>query len=287
MDISVIAEWLPALLAFAVAGLAVGILSGMLGIGGGTVLVPLFKLGFGMPALGATATSMFTIIPTSASGFVAHLRGKTCVPRFGVAAGIGGAVTSPVGVWLASISPEWATMVAAAAVIAYSASTMLVKAVKLLRKQRAKASADVAAEGSSGTAAGDANLSAPQMASGWKPVLLACVIGLVAGVLSGYVGVGGGFLIVPMFMQLLNMPMRLTSGTSLIAVMILAVPGTVAQAMLGNVQWAAGICVAIGAIPGAVIGSKLMKRVPELTLRFIFGAFLLVAAILLVVDQVM
>ncbi len=276
MDISVIAEWLPALLAFAVTGLVVGILSGMLGIGGGTVLVPLFKLGFGMPALGATATSMFTIIPTSASGFVAHLRGKTCVPRFGVAAGIGGAVTSPVGVWLASISPEWTTMVAAAAVIAYSASTMLVKAVKLLRKQRSGGAPEALSQADE-----------VKMANGWKPVLLAAVIGLVAGVLSGYVGVGGGFLIVPMFMQLLNMPMRLTSGTSLIAVMILAVPGTVAQAMLGNVQWAAGICVAIGAIPGAVIGSKLMKRVPELTLRFIFGAFLLVAAILLVVDQVM
>lgn len=267
---------LPALAAFAGVGLLVGILSGMLGIGGGTILVPVFKLGFGMPALGATATSMFTIIPTSISGVISHLRGKTCVPRFGVAAGLGGAVTSPVGVWLASVSPAWATMVAAACVIAYSACTMLSKAFALRRRQRM---------GDAGDAEEPEALPAYEAPQGVKPVLLAALIGLVAGVLSGYVGVGGGFLIIPLFMQLLGMPMKLTSGTSLIGVLILSVPGTVAQALLGNVQWLAGICVAVGAIPGAVIGTKLLARVPELALRFFFGAFLLVAAALLVIDQ--
>lgn len=264
------------LAAFAGVGLLVGILSGMLGIGGGTILVPVFKLGFGMPALGATATSMFTIIPTSVSGVISHVRGKTCVPRFGVAAGLGGAITSPVGVWLASVSPAWATMAAAACVIAYSACTMLSKAFALWRRQRAD---------DGGEAEGTAVPSAYEVPGGAKPVMLAALIGLVAGVLSGYVGVGGGFLIIPLFMQLLHMPMKLTSGTSLIGVLMLSVPGTVAQALLGNVQWLAGICVATGAIPGAVIGTKLLARVPELALRFIFGAFLLVAAALLVIDQ--
>ena len=55
--------------------------------------------------------------------------------------------------------------------------------------------------------------------------------------------------------------------------------------MLGNVDWVAGIMVAIGTIPGAAIGSKLIVRVPELVLRFVFSAFLLVAAALLVLNQ--
>lgn len=256
-------------------GVLVGILSGLLGIGGGTILVPTFKLGFGLPALGATATSLFTIIPTSISGVISHLRAKTCVPRFGVAAGLGGALTSPLGVWLSSISPAWATMVAAACVIAYSACTMLFKAFALYRSPHAP------------KGDGDNGLLAYEVPAGARPVVKAALIGLLAGVLSGYVGVGGGFLMIPMFMQLLAMPMKMTSGTSLIGVLLLSIPGTVMQAVLGNVNWIAGIFVALGAIPGAVIGSKLMKRVPELALRFVFGAFLLVAAVLLVIDQLL
>lgn len=273
---------------FLVVGLVVGILSGMLGIGGGTILVPLFRLGFGMPPLFATATSMFTIIPTSVSGFITHLRNHTCVLRFGLAAGIGGALTSPLGVQLAALSPDWATMVAAACVIAYSASTMLSKAIKLWRSQREDQdkSTEERAHVAKGSATDGASGIAYTVPTGAKPVVMASAIGLVAGILSGYVGVGGGFLMIPLFIQLLGMPMKLTSGTSLIGVMLLAIPGTIMQAVLGNVQWVVGICVAAGAIPGAVLGSKLMQRVPEVTLRFIFGGFLLVAAVLLALDQV-
>lgn len=263
----------------AAVGVAVGILSGLLGIGGGTVLVPVFKLLYGMPAIAATATSLFTIIPTSLSGVVTHVRNKTCIPALGVAAGIGGAIMSPLGVWLASVSPDWAIMTAAALVIAYSATTMFRKALKLRKKQKAQESEERI--GGQGEDAFDQAALPPAR----RLALVGFCVGLVAGVVSGYVGVGGGFLMIPLFMQLLKTPMKLTSGTSLIAVMILAIPGTIAQAVLGNVDWVAGIMVAIGTIPGAAIGSKLIVRVPELVLRFVFSAFLLVAAALLVLNQ--
>lgn len=263
----------------AAVGVAVGILSGLLGIGGGTVLVPVFKLLYGMPAIAATATSLFTIIPTSLSGVVTHLRNKTCIPALGVAAGIGGAIMSPLGVWLASVSPDWAIMTAAALVIAYSATTMFRKALKLRKKQKAQESEERMA------AQGEDAFEKAALPPARRLALVGFCVGLVAGVVSGYVGVGGGFLMIPLFMQLLKTPMKLTSGTSLIAVMILAIPGTIAQAVLGNVDWVAGIMVAIGTIPGAAIGSKLIVRVPELVLRFVFSAFLLVAAALLVLNQ--
>ncbi len=253
----------------AAVGIVVGMLSGMLGVGGGTILVPIFKLLYGMPAINATATSLFTIIPTSLTGVVAHVRGRTCIPLLGLAAGIGGACTSPLGVWLASISPEWAIMIAAALVIGYSSITMFRKAFKLKHTQAPKTSTD--------------NLEFH--ASAARQVLVGSGVGLFAGVVSGYVGVGGGFIMVPMFMQLLKTPMKLTSGTSLIAVMILATTGTITQALMGNVEWLAGIFISIGAIPGAAIGSKLMRRISELKLRFGFASFLLVAAALLILNQ--
>ena len=77
----------------------------------------------------------------------------------------------------------------------------------------------------------------------------------------------------------------LAGGTSLIAVMILAIPGVVEQALLGNINYAAGIAIAVGSIPGAVIGARLVRVVPELALRFVFGFFLIVAAVILVLNE--
>ena len=79
--------------------------------------------------------------------------------------------------------------------------------------------------------------------------------------------------------------MRLASGTSLMAVMILAGPGVIEQALFGNINYLAGIAVAVGSIPGAAVGARLVRVVPERTLRFIFSGFLLVAAVLLALNE--
>lgn len=83
-----------------------------------------------------------------------------------------------------------------------------------------------------------------------KRLLTGAAIGLVAGFASGYVGVGGGFLMVPLFISLLGITMKKASGTSLIAVVILAIPGVITQTLHGNVDFVAGIAMAIGSIPG-------------------------------------
>ncbi len=302
----------------AVVGLLVGVLSGLLGIGGGTIMVPIFRLGFGLSAIEATATSLFTIIPTSLSGCITHVKNKTCVVPVGLAAGLGGAVTSPIGVWLASISPAWLIMLAAAVIIGYSAANMLRKALKK-PAAKAGASADsasavavsaegaVAASADAGPAVAAASVSAampapaapaavpdPELAPAdsafrvsRKTLVTGALIGLGAGVASGYVGVGGGFIMVPLFLSLIDLPMKKASGTSLIAVTILAIPGVVEQALLGNVHFLVGIAMAVGSIPGAVLGAQLVKRVPERTLRILFGGFLLVMAVILVTNEML
>ena len=126
-----IVEVLVHFVAPALVGVLIGIASGLLGIGGGTVMVPIFRLAFGMSATMSTATSLFDIIPTSISGAISHVKGKTCIPALGIAAGLGGACLSPVGVWLAQLSPDWLVMLAAALIIGYSAINMFKKAFKL------------------------------------------------------------------------------------------------------------------------------------------------------------
>lgn len=232
-------------------------------------MVPVFRLGYAMSAIACTATSLFAVMLTAVSGVVTHVRNRTCLPKVGVAAGIGGACTSPLGVWLASLSPEWAILLATAVIIVYSAITMLRKAIRLGKPTECEK---------------------PNELNGlpvfsWRQYAIAALIGLMAGVASGYVGVGGGFLMVPLMMQLLRMPMKLTSGTSLVAVFLLAIPGVVMQVALGNIAWLPGISVAIGTMPGAMVGARLIPRVPERTLRFLFAGMLFIAAIMLVLNS--
>lgn len=302
-----------AFVAPALAGVFVGVMSGLLGVGGGTIIVPIFRLAFGMSPLASTATSLFAIIPTSISGVVAHARAKTCVPKLGLALGAGGAVMSPMGVWLASVSPGWLVICVAAIVIGFSAFKMFKKAVKCAPAPRAgRAGGNVQAASAKAVpaqAAGSSNVasssqgaaSASQGAasaytSGPKPVpdqpvlsrkqyLQGACIGLIAGLASGYVGVGGGFIMVPLMLAVLDIPMSLASGTSLIAIMILAIPGVIEQGLLGNIDYLAGIAIVIGSIPGALVGARLVRVVPERQLRFIFGGFLLVAAVMLMLNE--
>ena len=276
-----------AFIAPALAGVFVGVMSGLLGVGGGTIMVPIFRLAFGMSPLASTATSLFAIIPTSISGVASHMRAKTCVPKLGVALGIGGALTSPVGVWLASVSPGWLVIVVAALVVGLSAYKMFKKALKAPRVAlscRTAHTADAAATGALADASEPASRqSKPDLTR--KQYLQGAGIGLVAGLASGYVGVGGGFIMVPMMLAILSIPMSLASGTSLIAIMILAIPGVIEQAILGNINYFAGISIVVGTIPGAVIGARLVRVIPERQLRFAFGGFLLVAAVLLMLNE--
>ena len=267
-----------AFIAPALAGVFVGVMSGLLGVGGGTIMVPIFRLAFGMSPLASTATSLFAIIPTSISGVVAHARAKTCVPKLGLALGVGGAVMSPMGVWLASVSPGWLVICVAAIVIGFSAVKMFKKAAKCAPSPRAGRAGGNAQGASAKVVPDQPVLSRNQYLQG------AC-IGLIAGLASGYVGVGGGFIMVPLRLAVLDIPMSLASGTSLIAITILAIPGVIEQGLLGNIDYLAGIAIVVGSIPGALVGARLVRVVPERQLRFIFGGFLLVAAVMLMLNE--
>ena len=255
-----------------IAGLIIGVFAGLLGIGGGLMMVPIFRVAFSMSAIASTATSLFAIIPTSISGAVSHVRRRTCVPKLGIAMGLGGACTSPIGVWAAQLSPSWLIILATVIIIAYSAINMFQKALKAPRGIRAVA-LDATPE------------PPPTFSPTARNLVQGALVGLFAGLASGYVGVGGGFIMIPLMLSIMKLPMKLASGTSLIAVMILALPGVIEQIVLGNVNYVAGIAIIVGTIPGAFLGARLVNYLPERTLRFIFAAFLVVAAILLALKE--
>jgi uncharacterized membrane protein YfcA len=104
-------------------------------------------------------------------------------------------------------------------------------------------------------------------------------LGVVAGSLSGLLGIGGGLVIVPSLAGILGMPLKRALGTSLLCIVAMVVPGTLVHAFLGNIDWAATVFLMIGSIPGARIGARIALGTRERTLRTLVGGFLGIVAI--------
>ena len=112
------------------------------------------------------------------------------------------------------------------------------------------------------------------------------VLGAVVGFLSGYVGLGGGFLIVPLLQWAFGYSMKEASGTSLVAVGILAIPSFITHAVLGNVLWVVGLLLIVGSICGTKIGAFILQHVNNRRLTALFGVLLVVSGVILAVHEI-
>ncbi|WP_242491798.1 sulfite exporter TauE/SafE family protein [Actinomyces minihominis] len=104
-------------------------------------------------------------------------------------------------------------------------------------------------------------------------------IGLVAGFLSGMFGVGGGILIVPGLVLVLHFGHRLASGTSLAAIVPLALVGVISYALNGSLSLVAALLVVLGSVVGAQIGTRLLQKIPTRPLQIGFAVFIVVVIV--------
>jgi uncharacterized protein len=110
--------------------------------------------------------------------------------------------------------------------------------------------------------------------------VLACIgIGLLAGLMSGLFGVGGGTVIVPLLVLFLRFDQRLAAGTSLAAIVPTATVGVISYAVHGSVAWIPALILAAGAVVGAQIGTWLLPRLSQFALRLGFVGFLVVVIV--------
>ena len=110
-------------------------------------------------------------------------------------------------------------------------------------------------------------------------VLVLVAIGVLAGVLSGLFGVGGGVIVVPALMAFAQMDQRRASATSLVAIAPAAVVGAVTYAVQGEVHWLAALTLAVGSVIGAPIGARLLRALPLRVLPWIFVGFIAVVLV--------
>lgn len=111
------------------------------------------------------------------------------------------------------------------------------------------------------------------------------LVGVVAGFLSGVFGVGGGILIVPALVLVLGFDQRLAHGTSLAAVLPIAIASLTIYTIDDKVDWVVGGLLAAGAIGGAVIGTHILHKLPHDVLALAFAALLIATAARLIIDD--
>ncbi|MDR2035173.1 MAG: sulfite exporter TauE/SafE family protein [Coriobacteriales bacterium] len=253
-------------------GFGIGALSGMFGIGGGGMIVPLLYIVFNLPIVAAASTSLLTIAPTGISGSIKHILQKTASIKTGLVIGGSGALASVGGSLIAGSLPSYLIIILTVTVIIFSVGMML----RTLLRDKAL-----------GT--GSELLGSPLREEvprrGAAPLVLPLIIGLIAGGIAGIVGVGGGFIIVPFCVAFLGYPLKKAAGTSLIAISLIATPAIIAHALLGHIWWLYGVAIMIGSIPGAQLGSWLIARLPERPMRFAFAGLLTLLGVLMLAQE--
>lgn len=118
---------------------------------------------------------------------------------------------------------------------------------------------------------------------GLRPAQLV-VIGLLAGLLSGLLGVGGGIVMVPLLVLWSRIPQRHAHAVSLGAIVPISIAGVATYGIGGHVRWWDALALSAGSIAGARVGTGMLARISDRALKVVFGIFLVVVAAVLVVQ---
>lgn len=255
-------------------GLLIGMALGALGGGGSVLAVPVLVYVVGQSPRAAITTSLLVVGVTALGGLVSHWRAGTVRVRSGVLFGLAGVGGSVLGARLHLLLPSTALLGAFAVL-------MLVAAVAMLRRGR-DADTRPVPDGPAPTEGGTATA---VRISGGRVALRVLAAGSVVGLLTGLLGVGGGFVIVPALVLVLRFPMPVAVGTSLLVIAINAATALTAQLVGGgHVDWPVVIPFTIAAAIGVLIGSRVAQRVSADRLQQAFAVLLIVVALFVGAD---
>jgi uncharacterized membrane protein YfcA len=250
------------LLGLAGGGLLAGILAGFLGIGGGTVLVPIL-VALGYLPVQAVATSSWAIVITSISGSWQNWRmGYLDLSRV-MYLGLAALVTAQFGVLVATVLPDRLLLIGFGVFL--MANVVLVE----IRKQIV-----TRAKRLEGLEPGDRPIPDVEDAPTWSPAVARVVTGGLAGLMAGIFGIGGGVIMVPLQILLLKEPIKLAIQTSLGVIVMTALSSTAGHAIQGNVLWLPGLILGLGGLLGVQMSTRVLPKLPERVVSLLFRSML-------------
>ncbi len=240
--------------------LVIGVSLGLLGAGGSILTVPLLTFVGSMSPREAISSSLFAVAVTAALAAALHGRQGRVRWRMGLVFGVAGVGGALGGARLSILFPERLLMVLFAVLMATAAVAML-RGRRWIEEQ-------------------------PERPLTPGAVALIALQGVLLGGLTGLLGVGGGFMIVPILTLVARLPLKQAVGTSVMIISINATAGLIGHLGQATIDWPITLAVTAAMMCGSVVGGRLCSRVEPENLRQGFGWFVIAVAAFVLVSQI-
>jgi uncharacterized membrane protein YfcA len=274
-------------------GLAVGIVGGMFGVGGNFLLIPMLHVAFGVPLNIAVGTSVCQTIGTGVAALRRHQRLKQGEIRIDWLMLAGGLIGAQAGAYLLSLIAGLATLT----ILGHSISAikfwlsllyiiiLSIVAFWMIYDSRVRPANAPLHPGPLTRIPLPPYITLPNC-DRRVSVLVMAYLGLLIGLLSGLVGMGGGVVLMPILIYGLGVRVRMAAGTGILALVVSALAATGAHAMLGNVHLGLAMMLLAGSTLGANLGASISHTLDGQRLRGLFGFLVLVTAMAVLSDLV-
>ncbi|WP_214370800.1 sulfite exporter TauE/SafE family protein [Pseudonocardia sp. H11422] len=266
-------------------GLIIGLVMGGLGGGGGVLTVPVLVYLLGQDARDATTSSVIIVGIAAAIGAVARIRGGLVRWRTGLGFGLVGVPAAFLGTLLNQSVDQQILLLSFAALTLLAAIAMLINSRGGPHGEASEGDcgdeelASGAPTGSGSAAA--TGMRAPAATRQRRRIALAAkgaFFGVLVGFLTGFLGVGGGFLIVPVLVIAMRIPMTCAIGTSLLIIAINSVASLVSRAGFAEFDWQVIVPFTAAAIVGTLAGQRISDRFSGTVLTRTFAVMLILVA---------
>ena len=267
-------------------GILVGLLSGIFGVGGGFLMTPLLIM-IGIPPTVAAASDSNQIVGASTSGTLAHYRLGNVDFKMGILLLIGGVTGGTVGVQIIKIlralgNADFLIKITYVLMLGFVGSYMFIESLQALKKKKAvQEEPPVAKESRYARMLSKLPWQTDFETSGVRlSVLMPLGLGVFVGILAAIMGVGGGFIMVPVMVYLLRMPMHVVVGTSLFQILFTCIDVTIMQAYSNHtVDFVLALLLLLGSTLGAQFGAKISKKLGGDQLKILLASIVLLVMV--------
>jgi len=270
-------------------GLAVGLLSGLFGVGGGFLMTPLLIM-FGIPATVAAATDSNQIVAASTSGTYAHWKVGNVDFKMGLILLAGGLVGGLVGVQGIKVlqamgNADFVIKITYVLMLGIVGTYMFIESISSMRKTKVE---EVKQEKESALTRFLKSLPLQthfEKSGVTHSMLVPLIFGGFVGILAAIMGVGGGFLMVPVMVYILRMPMHVVVGTSLFQILFNCIEVTFLQAYTNHsVDFILAVLLLLGSTVGAQVGTVFGRKLKGEQLKVFLAIIVLVVTVKIVFD---
>jgi len=276
------------LLIFGLGGL-VGILSGIFGVGGGFLMTPLLIM-IGIPPTVAAASDSNQIVGASTSGTLAHYKMGNVDFKMGILLLIGGVAGGTLGVQVIKVlrqmgNADFLIKITYVLMLGFVGSYMFIESLQALRIKEVPATIPQK-KSKYAQLIGKLPWQIEFEKSGVRlSILMPLVLGTFVGILAAIMGVGGGFIMVPVMVYLLRMPMHVVVGTSLFQILFTCVDVTIMQSYSNHtVDFILALILLLGSTLGAQFGAKISKKLKGDQLKILLASLVLIVMVKMLLD---